>query len=936
MNSIKSDSTDYIIIKDKDYGKCIREVGNWSIAKGYHLFDRKSFIKESIISEMNESSPKLVALFNKISELDKLDMKRHGKLFKHMIFTDVSNSSYSSKIIASAFLAKQFNLSFEPTKTAFKMKDNEELLKTKNNNFGMLVSKPLYNRGLTLKFKQEMMSLYNERPENIHGELMRFIILDQGFKEGIDLFDVKYIHLFEPLTVKADEKQAIGRGTRFCGQKGLDFHPKFGWPLYVFRYEIGIPENLHKKYKAKQLLELFLAFYPIDIRRIILSSEMETIIKNSAVDKLLTSPIHKFSIDIPPPILDNLRSVHKSIGGADIVKVNKILSPNKIMDFKKMQAYIKKNFNKFTYPNVKLENNCISKGGNGNIVEFTQTQDFVRHYFQAESAYKGMLLWHSVGTGKTCTAIATATTSFEKQGYTILWVTRHTLKNDIWKNMFGQVCSLTIQEKIKNNSIKLPKKISGPMKYMPENWMEPISYKTFSNMLLKQNKVYTDIVKRNGDKDPLHKTLLIIDEAHKLYSPGVAASEKPNTQILEKMIQNSYKKSGNDSVKVLLMTATPYTEDSMELVNLLNLLRLEKDMFPSNFKDFSNVYLDERGYFTDKGKENFMNKTSGYISYLNRSQDARNFAHPILEDVVVDLSTKHKDLSAEEKKLLKVNKFTSNTKELTKQKKEFSTELKELKNDIKNKCKNDKVDILSKCKNEILLKSENILSKLENDKSENKTNKTNEDKDCMKNKLQIDKKTCKEKAKNKYNTNLQVIKDTITKHKLESKLQISDCKNKVKDFESNCDASLDNNKVMIETNKINEKIKENKLKYLELTEKRKNYVFIIKSNVEKRKKLSNSIKIMKTQLKNIKKSNQADKLIKIKEIRKEMKELITEKNEIRDTIIRNKKLKDFISEDIGTKLKTDTSQEKAIEKRCGLTADRIKYQFLYPEAYAAK
>ena len=50
------------------------------------------------------------------------------------------------------------------------------------------------------------------------------------------------------------------------------------------------------------------------------------------------------------------------------------------------------------------------------------TQKFITHYFTPDSPYKGLLLWHSVGTGKTCTGVATATTSFEKQGYSIFLI----------------------------------------------------------------------------------------------------------------------------------------------------------------------------------------------------------------------------------------------------------------------------------------------------------------------------------------------------------------------------------------------------------------------------------------------------------------------------------------------------------------------------------
>jgi hypothetical protein len=214
-------------------------------------------------------------------------------------------------------------------------------------------------------------------------------------------------------------------------------------------------------------------------------------------------------------------------------------APPKKMNLQDMKQYISKHFMRIRYPRVQLENNCQSGGNNGNIVSFTPTQEFIRQYFQPASAYKGILLHHSVGTGKTCTAIATATTSFDIQGYTILWVTRHTLKNDIWKNMYGQVCSIDVQNKIKSGLV-LPKTITNKFKYISQNWMEPISYKQFSNMLLKKNKIYNEMVRRNGADDPLRKTLLIVDEAHKIYSPTVAKSEKPDTNILEKMLQNSY------------------------------------------------------------------------------------------------------------------------------------------------------------------------------------------------------------------------------------------------------------------------------------------------------------------------------------------------------------------------------------------------------------
>ena len=268
------------------------------------------------------------------------------------------------------------------------------------------------------------------------------------------------------------------------------------------------------------------------------------------------------------------------------------------------------------------------------LITLTPTQEFISKYFNNLSAYKGLLLWHSVGTGKTCSAIATATKGFEEHDYTILWVTRHTLKSDIWKNMFQQVCSSIIRRKIIKGD-DVPKNIKGNyLKHLSKNWIMPISYKQFSNMLSEKNKIYKLMTKINGKTDPLKKTLVIIDEAHKLYSPDTNAAERPNIEIMNNKIKSSYKLSGKDSVKLLLMTATPYTSDPMHLIKLINLMK-EDDLIPEDYSEFSSKFLNNESTFTEKGAEKYLNSISGYISYLNREKDARNFAYPVFYNMML-------------------------------------------------------------------------------------------------------------------------------------------------------------------------------------------------------------------------------------------------------------------------------------------------------------
>ena len=74
-------------------------------------------------------------------------------------------------------------------------------------------------------------------------------------------------------------------------------------------------------------------------------------------------------------------------------------APVKLMGFLEMRQYIRDNFIQYTWPKVNMENLCPTSGGT-DIVRFTKTQDFVRNFYTPESPYKGMLLYHSVGTGK--------------------------------------------------------------------------------------------------------------------------------------------------------------------------------------------------------------------------------------------------------------------------------------------------------------------------------------------------------------------------------------------------------------------------------------------------------------------------------------------------------------------------------------------------------
>jgi len=765
---------------------CIRKFSNFSFPKEYKKFydfidyfpSRKTILDKKLnttsklgeylrklhnqdmyndfIDTLRVVSPKTLTLIDKIQELDDKDMAQYGKKFKHFIFSDSKSSMGGVKLLASALIASGLKLGYTAKPRAGKKQwdklellSNAQLAKSKFNNFYMLCSKSVYDDSISVATKKEILARFNERPDNVYGENIRIILMDGGYKEGIDLFDIKYVHIFEPTLTQADQKQVIGRGTRTCGQKGLDFHPQKGWPLYVYVYDLKMEEPFDKALGATSGIEMYFKAKNLNIQLLNFTNELETVCIQNAVDYELNQNIHSFSISFDEkgeslrgganssssrsksasssrsrssssrsksPSSSSSRSsssrskssssrsrssssrskssssgsstelvssssntaslnedfFEKSLSKSKSPELQVEYSNDKPLNALQMRKYVREYFSQYAWDPVKMENNCVPKGGKqsggATIMTYTPTQAFVSNFFTPSNPLKGMLLWHSVGTGKTCTAIATATSTFEKQGYTILWVTRTTLKNDIWKNMFDQVCHEIVKLKIENEGIVIPSNNTDRMKLLSKSWrVRPMSYKQFSNLVSKKNQIYETMVKINGKEDPLRKTLLVIDEAHKLYGGGDLSSiETPDMVSLHASLMNSYIVSGSNSVKLLLMTATPIQTDPMELIKLVNLFKMPNQQMPDNFEVFSGEYLNSEGFFKPEGLHKFRNEIAGHISYLNREKDARQFSQPVVSVIQTNVY---------DKEILRYNKKAT--------RKLYSNMTKEVKNTLK-------------------------------------------------------------------------------------------------------------------------------------------------------------------------------------------------------------------------------------------------------------
>lgn len=675
FENINPDPADFIATYKPD---CIQKTGNFASTDPRYSFESGPHhhrLTREIISSL---SPKCLRMIEEIERQDEEDYRTYGRLFKHFIYSSVKSTT---KVVATALMdilglrlgygANYLGDDVDKKWSKIQLLTADELEQNRYGNFYLLSSVNVFGQPISVPMRKEILRQFNLRPDNSHGELARFIVMDSGFKEGIDLFDIKYVHIFEPQMTGADLKQVIGRGTRMCGQKGLDFHPTRGWPLHVNIYDSEIPEEVRFGFEdAATVYDLYMRALGLDVRLLNLATDMERMYIEGAVDRDLNAAVHSFALPQATPT--SLIGGGARFDDAKYANALKQMPLDRLVDVllnqeahikmpethEGMRDYIRENYAEdYTWPEVVMENKCgggsplnsgvtqgplnsgVSlNGGGARPLQFTPTQDFVRMYMTPELDRKGVVLIHSTGSGKTCTAIATATSSFEEQGYTILWVTRTTLRADIWKNMFDQVCNESIRTMVRLG-VPIPADQKGRMRLLSKAWsIRPMSYKQFSNMVLGKNEIYKALVKRNGAADPLRKTLIIIDEAHKLYGEGgLSAIEKPDMNAFSEALMRSYEVSGSESVRLLIMTATPITTSPMEFVKLLNLCKERFNRIEDSFELFAETYLDETGMFSAEGRRRFLDEMSGHVSYLNREKDARTFAQPIVRHIVAPI-----------------------------------------------------------------------------------------------------------------------------------------------------------------------------------------------------------------------------------------------------------------------------------------------------------
>lgn len=277
---------------------------------------------------------------------------------------------------------------------------------------------------------------------------------------------------------------------------------------------------------------------------------------------------------------------------------------------------------------------------NTRAFSLTNNQVFLKNFISPKTRYKGVLLFHGVGVGKTCSAIQIAEQFKDVYKKKILVLCPKSLVGNFQKELFDinkvpvgvnglyefekvEQCTGTTYVNQINNRMHLNRtNLEQKIKKQILKQYQIIGFWKFVSIMMK--------IKQSSQRGPGtnedHKTryqatidrefsnrVVIIDEIHNMRAEN-EETRKFGPKLLFDMIKYSH------NLRLILLSATPMFNDTSEILWILNLLLLN-DKRP--LLDESKIF-DRMGFLTQTGKVMIENNVQGYVSYM-RGEDPFTF-----------------------------------------------------------------------------------------------------------------------------------------------------------------------------------------------------------------------------------------------------------------------------------------------------------------------
>lgn len=296
------------------------------------------------------------------------------------------------------------------------------------------------------------------------------------------------------------------------------------------------------------------------------------------------------------------------------------------IDNENFYKFINKKFSHYKIPkkHKTLKEICFPKK-----YEFQIPQKFLAEIINPDTPYKGLLVYHRIGAGKTCTAINIAERFKKKKK--IMIVVPASLRGNFRSELRSPCGGNNYITNAERAELKQHHPSSPEYKEIIKKSDERID-KVYT--IYSYNK-FVDLIKQKSLK--LENTLLIIDEVHNMISETGTYYE-----ALYDIIH-----SAPDSMRLVIMSATPIFDKPTEIALTMNLLIRGKKKMPTG-RAFIEKFVDTK--YTNKGPvysvknmDIFKRYVRGYISYF-RGAPPHSFPHTEIHITRVKMSDRQEKL----------------------------------------------------------------------------------------------------------------------------------------------------------------------------------------------------------------------------------------------------------------------------------------------------
>lgn len=294
--------------------------------------------------------------------------------------------------------------------------------------------------------------------------------------------------------------------------------------------------------------------------------------------------------------------------------------------------------------------------------ELLPHQNFVKNFLSKNTPYNGLLLYHGLGTGKTCSAISIAEETRIYSKYSglsskIIIVASPNVQENFKLQLFdprkleykngnwnlNNCVGNSILSEINTSVNKLSREniIKMVMSTINKYYMF-MGYIEFANYIIKSSNIsaYAKLSKakevslvRTKLEKIFKNSLIIIDEIHNIRS----------TDSKNKLVAKQFSRLVDyvKNLKLVLLSATPMYNDFREIIYLINILNKNDNRSEIDIKD---VFDKDGNFITDSngdeiGKNLFRRKINGYISYI-KGDNPLTFPYRIMPEIFSDKSIK--------------------------------------------------------------------------------------------------------------------------------------------------------------------------------------------------------------------------------------------------------------------------------------------------------